>query len=80
VRTTTAIQEPKFNRPVTGADLIAFQRDGFSPRSDEYDFILIHVHQHSRAPLLAGQHECVRQRRFRERRPLRLEPDIRQIR
>src|ERR1700687_310695 len=26
VRTTTAIQDPKFNRPVTGPDLIAFQR------------------------------------------------------
>ena len=26
VRTTTAIQEPKFNRPVTGPDLVAFQR------------------------------------------------------
>ena len=26
VRTTTAIQEPKFNRPITGPDLIAFQR------------------------------------------------------
>src|SRR6266849_6303312 len=26
VRTTTAIQEPKFNRPVSGADLVAFQR------------------------------------------------------
>jgi len=26
VRTTTAIVEPKFNRPVTGPDLIAFQR------------------------------------------------------
>ena len=26
VRTTTAIQEPKFNRPVSGPDLIAFQR------------------------------------------------------
>jgi MoxR-like ATPase len=26
VRTTTAIQEPRFNRPVTGQDLIAFQR------------------------------------------------------
>ena len=26
VRTTTAIQEPKFNRPVTGPDLISFQR------------------------------------------------------
>ena len=26
VRTTTAIQEPKFSRPVSGADLIAFQR------------------------------------------------------
>jgi MoxR-like ATPase len=25
-RTTTAIQEPVFNRPVTGPDLIAFQR------------------------------------------------------
>src|ERR1700741_1019026 len=26
VRTTTAIQDPKFNRPVSGPDLIAFQR------------------------------------------------------
>ena len=26
VRTTTAIQDPKFNKPVTGPDLIAFQR------------------------------------------------------
>jgi MoxR-like ATPase len=26
VRTTTAILEPKFNRPVTGAELVAFQR------------------------------------------------------
>ena len=26
VRTTTAIQEPKFERPISGADLIAFQR------------------------------------------------------
>ena len=26
VRTTTAIQEPNFERPVTGADLVAFQR------------------------------------------------------
>src|ERR1700704_3326335 len=28
VRTTTAIQEPKYNRPVSGADLVAFQRLG----------------------------------------------------
>jgi MoxR-like ATPase len=26
VRTTTAIQEPEFERPITGADLVAFQR------------------------------------------------------
>ena len=26
VRTTTAVQEPQFERPVTGADLVAFQR------------------------------------------------------
>jgi MoxR-like ATPase len=26
VRTTTAIQEPQFDKPVTGADLVAFQR------------------------------------------------------
>jgi MoxR-like ATPase len=26
VRTTTALQDPKFERPVTGADLVAFQR------------------------------------------------------
>jgi MoxR-like ATPase len=26
VRTTTAIQDPKFNRPVTGPDLVSFQR------------------------------------------------------
>jgi MoxR-like ATPase len=26
VRTTTAIQDPRFNRPVTGPDLVAFQR------------------------------------------------------
>ena len=26
VRTTTAIQEPKFNRPITGPDLVAFQK------------------------------------------------------
>jgi len=26
VRTTTALQDPKFERPITGADLVAFQR------------------------------------------------------
>ena len=75
VRTTTAILDPQFQRPVTGADLVAFQRlVRRVPVAEPVMRYALHLVRTSR-PKAATAPEREEVRRVRRQRPRRAVPD-----
>ena len=78
VRTTTAILDPQFKRPVTGADLVAFQRlVRRVPVAEPVMRYALHARAHQPAEVAAGARVDQEVRGVRRQRPRGAVPDPR---